>query len=282
MTAREHLECWLIDETGRTWGASDPALRRSLQTDISAEQLRDFALGKMGFVEVRRRASRIVVTLEPRKASSSAMIGLLYWLHDAKWVGRLGLQVFGSDHDAELVPNIATLGARLEILCQPGWMLERARFQSVAVPMEEIAADDSIRALFELWRGSAVRSQADVAAYCDRHFHGRYTLVRPLNNGEFIVDGMGRGYYCYDRSYVTSSAGTLLIDEPDHAYGMWVSEAYRSVALNHAPDCSDIAANIRPPRAAEMNLRYRRLVIPFNDPLSGQYLVSASVLRHAA
>ena len=282
MSVHEIAECWLIDEAGRAWGAADPALRRSLQTDVSTDQLRDFTLGKMGFVEIRRRGPRIVVTLDPKRVSSSAVVGLLYWLHDAHWVGRLALQVFGSDHDAELVPNIAAFGARLEVLSQCGRDNERTRFQCVPVSTDEVTDDCRIGTLFELWRSSAIRSRSEIAAFCARHFDGRYTLVRPLSNGEFVVDEMGRGYVCYDRSYVAKAAGTLLIDEPDYAYGMWVSEAYRSVALSRAPDFSDVAANIRSPHAADVSVQYRRLVIPFTDPEFGDYIVSASVLRHAA
>jgi hypothetical protein len=282
MTSRENLECWMIDESGRVWGGTDPALWRSLQTDIRVDQLRDFTLGKMGFIEIRRRRQRIVVTLNPQKVSPLAVVGLLYWLHDAKWVGRLALQVFGSEHAAELVPNIAAFGARLEALGQPSRADDVTRFRCTAVPNSELVADATIKAMFELWRASPVRPRAEIAAYCSRHFEGRYTLVRQQSNGEFLVDRMGAGYRCYDRSYVAKAAGTLLIDEPDYVYGMWVSEAYRSVALNRAPDCSDIVASIRPPLTEEVNVRYRRLVVPFTDPLSGEYLVSASILRDAA
>ncbi len=281
MQNREQLERWFIDEEGRIWQSTDTDLRRSLQTDISPEQLRGFMVGKMGFVEVRRRGPSLVVTLSPRKVSSLAVIGLLFWLHDAKWVGRLALQVFGSDHDAELLPNIATFAARLEVLCQLGWKDDRARFRNDKLSIAEMRADHSILSMFEWWRASDVRSRDEVAAYCDEHFQGRYTIVRPLNNGEFLVEAMGRGYFCYDLSYVTIATGTLLVDEPDHAYGMWITEAYRSVAISRAPDFSDITARIQQAQAAEVNVRYRRLVIPLNDPVLGQYLVSASILREA-
>jgi hypothetical protein len=124
-----------------------------------------------------------------------------------------------------------------------------------------------------------VRSRTEVAEFCRAWFHERFTIVHQTVDGEFVIDQTGTGYCCYDRSYVRNSAGTLLIDEPDCVYGHWVSNAYREVASVGTPQCDEVSARIKRPRRQEIEVEYRRVIVPFVTSDSGDFMVSASLLQ---
>jgi hypothetical protein len=275
-------ETYLFDDSGHCWRLIDPGLRRLFSTDLPLPELRDFVLRNLGFVEARRWRGRLVVTLRRKIASEVAMAALMYWLHDEQWRGRIVLRLIGSSPADEIVASPAALARRLRILTAADAMDEQCRFKRR--PLSETRAENAkpIKRLIELWRSSPVRSQAEVAEYCNAWFNGRFTIVHQTVPGDFVIDQTGSGYCCYDPSYLKTSPGTRLIDEPDCLYGHWVSNAYREVVSVGTPQCDDVAARIEPPRRPALHVEYRRIIAPFAASGSGRFLVSASVLRHPA
>jgi hypothetical protein len=275
-------ESYLFDDSGRCWRLIDPGLRRSLRTDLPLPELRDFAIRNLGFVEARCWRGRLVITFRRKIASEIALAALMYWLDDEQWQGSLVLRLIGSSTVDEIIASPAALARRLRTMTVADALDEQSRFKRWPLAAAQAEREKPIGRLLELWRSSPVRSQAEVAAFCRAWFHGRFTIVHQTEMGEFVIDETGSGYRCYDRSYVTHSAGSRLIDEPDCLYGHWVSGTYREVALVATPQCDDVAARIEPPRRQAIEVEYRRIIAPFVTSDAGHFLVSASVLRDSA
>ena len=67
-------------------------------------------------------------------------------------------------------------------------------------------------------------------------------------------------------------------DQPDYAYGKWVSSLYRDVMVSGKPTLQEIDAVITWPEKPRTNYRYRRLVLPFEGEDNSTMLLGATQL----
>ena len=67
-------------------------------------------------------------------------------------------------------------------------------------------------------------------------------------------------------------------DQPDYAYGKWLTEVYGNVVARRAPSLDDVDAVITWPQQPRISYRYRRLVMPFQSKRDSTLLLSATVI----
>ena len=72
--------------------------------------------------------------------------------------------------------------------------------------------------------------------------------------------------------------GLRVEDQPDYAYGKWVSGPYRQVLSTGEPSLEDVDAVITWPQQPRTSYRYRRLVVPFKGESDSTLLLGVTLV----
>jgi hypothetical protein len=74
----------LFDDVGGRWRAGSRALARVLKSSIRGDDLVRYAVVNIGFIAAEARGTSVRVRIRPAVASTVALAGLLYWMHDQR------------------------------------------------------------------------------------------------------------------------------------------------------------------------------------------------------
>lgn len=271
-------ESWVADDRGCVWPASEPALRRSLSTDLAPGPLGQFAARNAGFVTISRSHLGWRLWLRERLVAPEAITGTLSWLVRSD-VGAAVVSVFDGTRWQDqicgsfdritqvLVVHIEATGNRLPLrfLCQPA-------------PEPRPGDDTSLWKLAHGLRHTTFADSREVASFCDILSGGRYTIAEIGQDNGLIIRETGRGYTVYTPSYLESAVGRRIEDEPDAEYGVWVASSLRDLATRSEPSIQNVDVLIRGSRARISRVRYRRVVGRISAGGGQTLLVSASRL----
>jgi len=273
------MQCLVFDDRGEVWDAASPALADGLKASISGDALTNYAIKNLGFAAATVINDSVRIRLRPAVISQVALSGLLYWLHDQPF-HRVLLSFLDGDWTHEMVRTRQGAAQRLLARVKVNMEDRRDDFLHKARPLHDLPAESPLRAMLYAW------------SECDGKFNSerlRPVLQEALNGRFFLVESeagsptlwvkdVGSGFQKHSTYWLSRTKGLRVEDQPDLAYGKWVSELYRQVAITREPSLEDVDAVISWPHHPRISYRYRRLVVPFSAGASSTLLLSTTVV----
>ena len=141
----------------------------------------------------------------------------------------------------------------------------------------ELANDDPLQAIVSLWKQTGgcidMRQHSD---YITRHTDKFLTAY--LDDGTVRFGQLGPGWVIYkSKNWLTHCISQRVEDQPDIAYGTWVSGIYADQMDMTEPYAMDCDALVMDPTGdGKKNLRYTRLTLPIIGIDGRRHLLSTS------
>lgn len=269
----------VFDDLGEMWDAKSPALAESLQASLRGDALVDYVVRNLGFVALCDHNGSISVRLRPKVVSQMAFGALLYWLHDRP-VRRvlLSLQATGWSH--ELLPSREAAVQRLMCAIKFNADDREGDFLSRTRPFDALPPSSPLRALLNAWSESGGKYDRErLSPLLDVALDRRFVLVEGAqrSNSLFFKD-VGEGLATLAEFWLAHKTVLRVEDQPDYAYGKWVSGIYREVLETGKPSLEEIDAVITWPENQRRSYRYRRLVVPFKGEGDSTLVLSATIV----
>ncbi len=265
---------WIFDNEGNIWRALPGEFRYRLASRLTVDKPHDHAITNLGFASREDTEGWTHIRLDKHKISAIALTSLLYHLSDRP-TGRAALSVLNTDWEHEIFGDPRSLYARLEQLSVEIFDEGKQRFLHEPIELDGLRSHDPQVVLYRHWKSQSFEAH-NMADLCSDLFGGRFTIARVQPNAEMIIEHMGHGYRVYDNSYVNRACGTRHQDEPDTVYGQWIARTHREVHKSGIPLLEDVDAIIGISRSGRQRVGYRRIVLPFTNPLGEPFLVTAS------
>jgi hypothetical protein len=271
----------LFDDTGETWDAKSSRLAETLQASLSGDELAKYVVRNLGFISATESSGSVRLRLRPSVVAPTALSALLYWLHDQQGVERVLISFLDGEWTHELVRSgneaMRRLLARVTVKDEDrhGDFLKEAR------PLESLPPVHPLRALLDAWSdcgGKYDRERLDPVL--EKALGRRFVLVEgaAASSSLFFKD-IGPGLSTLADFWLSHKAKLRVEDQPDYAYGKWVSSIYREVLDSGQPRFEEIDAIINwPENPYRKSYRYRRLVVPFSGERTSSLALSATVL----
>ena len=273
------MHCLVFDDRGEVWDANSRELAEGLNASIGGDALTSYAIKNLGFIAATVINESVRIRLRPAVVSQVALSGLLYWLHDQPF-HRVLLSFLDSDWSHELVRSRQEAASRL---------LARVRFKSEdregdflnkARALQDLSPGSPLRELLNLWSDHSGKYDGErLSPLLDKALNGRFVLFEAASGSNSVyVKEVGPGLGRSGAFWLSRTKGLRVEDQPDYAYGKWVSEAYRDVLNTREPLLDDVDAVITWPQQPRVSYRYRRLVVPFAGRDASTLLLSATVI----
>jgi hypothetical protein len=262
----------IIDSDGRIWAAGAPEVRALLgevgHTGVGiASQLRpeDAVVAVLGYVRLDQHDHGLEISLDPRRVAGAATAALLYEVARRRprrvVLGQLNEERPGSSQLAGISHGVgpdspaplrrswsmSMLGDHRQALeclirlLEPARARGEERFVRRAVDVGTLPSGHPLDALLTAWR--------DAAGTFDRERLGpllsgvladRFTFARVGSNGERVqLSEVGRGYDPVVVRSFERGRGLRLEDQIDQAYGAWLAQSYRAVAVELCAEVGD-------------------------------------------
>jgi hypothetical protein len=150
-------------------------------------------------------------------------------------------------------------------------------------PLHDLPDTSPLRAVLNAWAEcNGVYNQERLLPVLQNATNGRFLMVEAEpNSTSLLVREVGNGFGGDAKYWLSRTKGLRVEDQPDYAYGKWVTSLYRQVVNTRAPSLEDIDAVITWPQQPRMSYRYRRLVVPFEARPNSTLLLSATVMDPA-
>jgi len=271
----------LFDDSGEVWDAKSPTLAEALQASLSADELAKYVVRNMGYIAATETSGSVQIRLRPAVASPTALSAVLYWLYDLT-IERVLISFLDEEewtHALVRTVDEATkaLLARVKFNASD----REGDFLLQAKPLHDLPDTSPLHAVLAAWSESGGRFNRErLYPLLDRALNGRFVLFENTANCPHVkVKDVGKGFGQSATFWLTRTKGLRVEDQPDYAYGKWVSEAYREVLSKREPSLEDVDAVITWPQQPRMSYRYRRLLVPLKERKSTSTLIlSATVI----
>jgi len=242
----------------------------------------EFAVKNLGFVKFQSiQRSIIEIELHPRNVELAALLAVQQQLLSSK-VPLFRIRYFQGGWKSEISSSVEQTIERLSELCAPVVSPTPKTELYVTEPKDFSTLfddDNQFRVLAQKWRVSFGHFDPTVISIALRHQLLPRLIVagikRPDTDPVFRFIGEGHKWFGHD--YHVIGVGQKVSNQPDHDYGQWVSEYFRSVALSGEPRYDLVTAKLRyedengKPRRA---VRYERLLLPWKTT-SAEVLVTS-------
>ncbi|HZT47042.1 MAG TPA: hypothetical protein VFA64_03645 [Hyphomicrobiaceae bacterium] len=258
------MQTFLFDDMGDMWDAKSRSLAEALGASLSADQLAKYAVRNLGFIAASDNDGSISLRLRPAVVSQTALGALIYWLHDRP-VERVLISCLDGEWSHELVSSrdetVRRLlsHAKVDMSDRQGDFLRRPR------PLADLPHTSPLRALLEAWNQSGGRFDRErLNRVLDTALRKRFLLVEgSATSSHMLVKEIGTGFENTAVRWLSPIKGLRVEDQPDYAYGQWISSIYREAAAKSVPTLEDVDAVIRWPEHPRVSYRYQRLMVPF-------------------
>jgi len=272
------MQCLVFDDRGEVWDTNSPGLANGLRASISGDALTSYAIKNLGFVAVNVINESVRVRLRPAVVSQVALGGLFYWLHDQPF-HRVMLSFLDGEWTHELMRSREEAMGRLLGRVKINLDDRRGDFLHKPRPLHDLPASSPLRAMLYAWSEcEGIFDPERLRPLLQQALSGRYILVQSdASSPTLWVKDVGRGFQQHSTYWLSRTKGLRVEDQPDLAYGKWVSELYRRVAVTREPSLEDVDAVISWPHQPRVSYRYRRLVVPFHADRNSTLLLSATV-----
>jgi hypothetical protein len=268
----------VFDGSGRTWVGGSLALRSQVGCGAPYDNLTDYVVRNMGYVEVGARGPSLHVRLRPSVVQPMALAAALYWVADRR-ASRVLVSWLGPDgwsHEVSATRSEAT--QRLTDLALTMERVTSDEFQFQQRDLEGLPAQ--LKALLEQWRAHPTFDRERLAQAMEGEAQGRYILVKHIPSAsrpELLVEECGRGLM-YNDAFRAHAVGERFEDQPNYHYGRRAAEAYLHVASSGVPRFEEVTATMFWPQRGRIRHNYARLILPYSQDDGSSLLLCASVL----
>lgn len=276
------MQTLLFDDKGELWDAKSRKLAEGLHSSLSSEDLSSYAVRNLGFIAISEQNGSLRLSLRPAVVSQMALSGLLYWIFDRS-IERVLISFLDGEWSHELVRTREEAVRRLLARTKRDGEDRRGDFLNRPRPLHDLPKTSPLRAVLDAWTAcDGIYDRERLHPMLQKAINGRFFLVEASSNTQsLLVREVGEGYTGDARYWLTRTKGLRVEDQPDHAYGQWVTTHYREVANTRAPSLQDVDAIITWPQQPRIGYRYRRLVLPFKTAEDSTLLLSATIIDPA-
>jgi hypothetical protein len=269
---------WIIDGRGVVRSVWARELPRLLGASFGGEQLANYAVENLGFIETKILPRGTLIRLRPQYVSRKSLAGLCYWLYErgdrpctVSWLAGTWRHVI--QHG--FCPTMRLI----EALCEASVVTDGET--PVGVKKRRLAnATAAFRVDWEVvGRLVAMAAESGWAREeLSLRFGGRWTISAfDTGNGQVTVRSMGEGYPLYDCAWTCQPLGKSFAEFPDPAYGRFVTESHREAIRLARPIHDEVDARINWPRFGLLRTRYERVIAPFSSGAETLLLSAAKV-----
>jgi hypothetical protein len=273
------MHTYLFDDRGDMWDAKSRRLAEVLQASIGGDELIDYVIRNLGFVSIAEGKDSVRIRLRPSVVSQVAFSALLYWLHDQP-IQRVLLSLLDTEWSHELLRSREETVQRL-MSCitfhagdRIGDFLERKR------SLQVLPSTSPLRAVVDIWSQCAGKFDRErFFPVLEKALNRQFVLVEANNDTPSLYfKDIGSGLPKLSEYCLPPNVNLRVEDQPDYAYGKWVSGLYRDVLTTGEPTLQEIDAVIRWPENPRKNYRYRRLVLPCKSEGNSTMLLGVTQL----
>jgi hypothetical protein len=263
----------IIDETGEAWSATPLAIRRRLHTDQLGADLVKYLVHQAGFVVCRQGRHGCSIAFDRGSVSACALVGTMQWLFEAR-----PCRIVISSSQQESRSQALLLMPKALAFLQDVFD-ERHRgplYRARKIKLENTPFAQQWEVATELVRSDIEHSTK--IRILDTLFRGHFTLShRDKETGEFIIDYAGPAFSVYNATIGPMRIGQTFSDVLDGNYGRWVADRYAQIQAADGPVGEHVDALIGAATRSPIRLRYKRLLLPFEQS-SGTHLLVASAV----
>jgi hypothetical protein len=273
------MQTLLFDDKGEQWDATSRLLADELHSSLPSRELSSYAVRNLGFIAASEQNGSLRLSLRPAIVSPMALSGLLYWIFD-RTIERALISFLDKEWSHELLRTKDEVVHRLLARTRREEEDRRGDFLQRQKPLHDLPRTSPLRAVLDAW--SACNGHYDperLYPMLQKAINGRFFLVEAFSTKpSLVVREVGEGYTGNALYWLSRSKGLRVEDQPDHAYGKWVTTHYREVVNARAPSLQDVDAVITWPQQPRIGYRYRRLVVPFETGSDSTLLLSATII----
>jgi hypothetical protein len=273
------MQTYLFDDNGDLWDAKSRRLAEVLQASIGGDELLNYVIRNLGFVGISEASDSVRIRLRPSVVSQTAFSALLYWLHDRP-IKRVLLSLLGTDWSHELLGSRDEAVQRLMASVPFKSEDREGDFLRQTRPLDDLPTGGPLRALLAHWSETGGKFDRERAApLLENALDRRFVLVEAASHSPSVYfKDVGRGLAQLADYWLSQSINLRVEDQPDYAYGKWVSDIYREVIATGKPSLEEIDAVVTWPENRRESFRYRRLVVPFRGLRNSNLALSATVI----
>jgi hypothetical protein len=273
------MQSFVFDDRGDAWDAKSRSLAEALQASIGGEELLNYVIRNLGFVGITESSDSVRIRLRPTMVSQMAFSALLYWLHDRP-IQRVLLSLLDSEWSHELLRSREEVVHRLMTRVTFKAEGREGDFLRNTRPLEELPSTSPLRALLSAWSECGGRYDRErIGPLLDNALDQRFVLVEAATGSPSVYfKDVGRGLTKLVAFWHSQTINLRVEDQPDYAYGKWVSSLYREVMATRRPSLEEIDAILTWPDKRRESFRYKRLVVPFRGERDSNLALSATVI----
>ncbi|WP_341705109.1 hypothetical protein [Ferrovibrio sp.] len=273
---------YLVDTSGRWWRWPSETLAERLGYPDPDFDLAAYAARNLGYVWLEVRADVTLLQFRAGMLSDAVLAALRPYLVKAIREKPVGLVYFASGWLEEAFFDSAPLLERigeLATLREP-----RMRDLFIRKPYDPIrwskSGQTDLSSLFDIWRFTDGTYSEPIQRYLrNSGLITRTVMLNGENDGNLSIMYGGGGFSVYDSFSFASTVGRSIADQPDRAYGAWVTQSYAACRGNGDPQIDDIDAIVEEPGHDPRRRRYQRLILRWKLPTGETVLTGSSILN---
>ncbi|MEL6375374.1 MAG: hypothetical protein AAFR04_15560 [Pseudomonadota bacterium] len=272
----------IIDDQGELWDGNSRQLRRSFDSPFSGGEFTTYAVKNLGFLSLHRYQRSVEVRIRPHIVTDRALRGLKDWLVKHP-VDRVVVTWFDRTWHHHMVGRAADALRWLERSVGIARAAKESAFLTRPVDPLDIDPQTPFATLMRDWEPLVrANGQHELFNTLKAVFNNRYVLMgqRPGERHLSFMD-LGEGLYSFLEGWSQYAIGRPVEDQPDQAYGSWVSDTYGTTINDKRPRFDDVDAIVTWPIVGRTRIRYRRAIFPLQPSAQGEggpLLLGASVL----
>lgn len=266
----------LIDDLGELWHGESRRLRAAFDSPYSGGEFVEYAVKNLGFVAINVYGTSCQVRLRPGFAATKALDAFRNWLQRSRFE-RVVITKFENGWRDELV-RPAEAERRVDALVQPE--RSRAPDDHLAETLDPAAMSSRpmLADLTESWPQVAEAYDVDTLVRLLRTaFDERFVIVRRSpDRQKLYFQEFGDRIYTKYEPWRTCAVGAPIQEQPDRAYGRWVSNLYQQSVDQDSPRVDAVDAIVRCPQRGRSRFRYKRAIFRLASGSTGDLFLAGS------
>ncbi|MEM9359087.1 MAG: hypothetical protein AAGB04_23125 [Pseudomonadota bacterium] len=271
----------LIDNAGAIHDRQSGVLRLRYGADVGSKSFSDYSIRNLGFIAVRGRPGSCQIRAAPGRVGHLAFSSLtnLVSSHEPDMAA---LEWYGRAWHEELHRGPKAVLERFVGLMLTTHVQTTSPFSSHPAKCTELEKNSALSGLLNFWKDKGGKLSLR------RHRHeleeiskAKFLIVRRGQDSPHIVaEHYGKGLDLYPtKGWRQRLTGRRLDEQPDMAFGRWVSDSYRDVMIVNEPVLSRVDVTTYDP-AARLKVRkqYTRLALPIDKTA----VLSGSIVHNSA
>jgi hypothetical protein len=254
------LDGLLIDNCGKVWQKSAPALRAHLLCPNYPGDLENDVIRNLGYISLKASKSGVFVKYRPETISDTALATLLFWLSDNQ-PANVCLRFVESGRPDEIVGNHALAINRISDM-QIELELKK-RISATHRHVKDVQSDSPLYPLLSYWRSTDGKClEGELRSLATAHANSRFAFIKLDSALGFVFAELGIGLGLPNQKSIKVTQERPLDKQADTIYYKWVARNYANGLESFRPDVADVDALVTWPGHEPVRHRYRRLLLP--------------------